>query len=75
MLPFRKNKDEGAGNSTMGRIEREHDEGFDMLASIADDLISAIEKKDKSLLRGALEALCEHIQDLDYDQDQEIKGE
>lgn len=71
MLPFRKNQDEGAGRSTVERIERDHDEGFDMLGSIADDLLSAIEKKDKGLLKAALEAFCEHIQDLDYEQDQE----
>lgn len=73
MLPFLKNRDDGVGVGPVETLERDHDEGFDMLEAVADDLLTAIEKKDKARLKGALEALISHIQDLDYEQDE--KGE
>ena len=70
MLPFLKNRDDGIGVGETETKEREHDEDFDLLGAVAEDLLAAIEKKDAKLLRSALEALCEHIQDLDAVQDQ-----
>ncbi len=75
MLPFLKNKQEGSVSGPIESQERKHDDGFDMLGAVADDLLAAIEKKDKGALKAALEALCEHIQDLDSEQDQLMEGE
>lgn len=72
MLPFLKNKQEGASSSPMETIERKSDDGeesFGMLDAIAEDLIDAVHKKDKHLLKSCLEALIEHIQDEDEIQD------
>lgn len=74
MLPFLKHKDDGVGVGPTESIEREHDEDFDMLGAIAEDLIQAIEKKDKNLLKDALAAFAEHLMDIDEKQDQEMKG-
>lgn len=79
MLPFLKNRDDGAGVGPVEKVERKPDDdavGFDMLEAVADDLLKAIEKKDKGLLKEALAALCEHIKDLDAEQDsQTMEGE
>ncbi len=75
MLPFLKHRDDGLGVAPVDNKEREHDESFDMLGAVASDLLSAIEKKDKAALKAALEALCEHIQDMDAEQDQQMEGE
>lgn len=71
MLPFLKNRDDGVGVGPIETIERKPDDGdsFDMLDAVAEDLLAAIEKKDKKLLKAALAALCEHIQDEDEAQD------
>lgn len=73
MLPFLKNRDDVAVMGPVETIEREPDEGveMDMLDAVAADILHAIEKKDKSLLKGALEAFAEHLQGLDEQQDQE----
>lgn len=74
MLPFLKKK-EGAMSSPVEVIEREPDEGaepFEMLDAVVDDMLEAMEKKDKKLLKSALEALCEHIQDMDVKQDESL---
>lgn len=73
MLPFLKNRDEAAVSVPAETQERDHDEDFDLLGAVAGDLLAAIEKKDAKLLRSALEALCEHIQDLDAAQDQTME--
>lgn len=70
MLPFLKNRDDGVASGTVDTKEREHDDSFDLLEAVADDLLMAVEKKDKSRLKAALSALCEYIQDIDYEQDQ-----
>lgn len=73
MLPFLKNREEGAMSAPVDPIERKPDDesAYDMLDAIAEDLLSAVEKKDKGLLKSALSALCEHVQDMDVKQDQE----
>jgi hypothetical protein len=73
MLPFLKNRDDGIGVGDVETKEREHDEDFDLLGMVAEDIIGAVEKKDAKQLRAALEALCEHIQDLDAAQDQAME--
>lgn len=73
MLPFLKNRDDAAISTPVETEKREHDEDFDMLGAVAEDLLAALETKDKARLRAALEALCEHIQDLDAAQDQTME--
>lgn len=75
MLPFLKNKDDAAVSGPVEVQERDHDEGFDMLDAVAEDLLMAIEKKDKGLLKSALSSLCEHLKDMDEQQDQSMMKE
>ncbi len=75
MLPFLKHRDDGLGVAPVESKERKHDEDFDMLGAVAEDILQAIEKKDKAGLKAALGALCEHIQELDEEQDQMTGGE
>lgn len=70
MLPFLKLKDEASASMPVETIERDHDEGFDMLDAVAEDLLSAMEKKDKGLLKAALQSFAEHLQDMDQKQDE-----
>lgn len=70
MLPFLKHKDDVAVSMPVETVEREHDEGFDALAAVADDILMAVERKDKALLKDALSALCEHLKDMDEQQDE-----
>jgi hypothetical protein len=75
MLPFLKNKKEGAMSGPIESIEREHDEGhepFEALDAVVDDMLEAMHSKNKSLLKSALEALCEYIQDKDEEQDEQL---
>lgn len=70
MLPFLKNKEDAAIAGPVEVIEREHDDSFDMLDAVASDILVAVDKKDKALLKEALAALCEHLQDMDEQQDE-----
>ncbi len=72
MLPFMKNKEASADLGEDEAISRKPDgeESFDMLDAVAEDMIAALGKKDKALLKSALQALVEHIQDEDVEQDQ-----
>lgn len=74
MLPFLKHRDDGGMAGPVESIERKPDEGaeFDMLDAIAEDLLMAFEKKDKMLLKSAIESLVEHIQSQDQAQDMEM---
>jgi hypothetical protein len=75
MLPFLKNKQEGSMAGPVETIEREPDEGsdsFGMMDAIAEDILDAIASKNKASLKSALEALCEHIQDMDEEQDEKL---
>ena len=74
MLPFLKNRDDGVASGPAEVKEREHDEDFDLLGAVAEDLIAALHAKDAKMVRAALEALCEHIQDLDSAQDQTMEN-
>ena len=82
MLPFLKDRHEGAMSGAIDpAIKRSADEDgmdLDMLEAISADMIDAVHKKDKDLLKQCLEALCEHIQEMDEIQDHEMeeyKGE
>ncbi len=68
-LPFLKNR-EGSMSGPVETIEREHDEDFDMLDAVAGDMLDAFKKGDKGLLKSALEALVEHVQAEDMEQDE-----
>lgn len=72
MLPFLKNRDDGVGVGPVESIKREPDEGaeYDMLDAVAEDILDALEKKDKGMLKSALSALCQHVQDQDQAQDE-----
>lgn len=71
MLPFRKRQDDGVGVGPVDVKERKPDEGpsYGMLDAVAEDILAAIATKDKVLLKEALMALVEHIQDADAQQD------
>lgn len=74
MLPFLKDRNEGSMSGPVETIKRESDNGeesYGMIDAIVEDMIEALQKKDKQLLRGALEALIEHIREDDEIQDQE----
>lgn len=74
MLPFMKSKQEASVvDGDDEPIVRKPDDGssLDMLDAVADDMLAAFQKKDKALLKSALDALCEHIQSLDEEQDQQ----
>jgi hypothetical protein len=65
MLPFLKDRHEGSASGPVESIKRESDEDgedFGMLDAIVEDMLDAFHKKDKKILKGALEALIEHIQ-------------
>lgn len=71
MLPWKKHQDDGVGVGPSETKKVSDDGELDMLSAVADDLLAAIEKKDRSLLKEALGALVDHIQYLDYEQDKE----
>lgn len=75
MLPFLKNRSDGSASTPVETLERDHDEGFDMLDAVAGDILDAIKKGDKAMLKDALGALVDHIQSEDVEQDQEVTGE
>lgn len=77
MLPFLKHRQEGGTSGPVEKVERKPDDGagMDMLDAVAGDMITAIEKKDQVLLKSALEAFAEHLQDMDQKQDtQSMEG-
>jgi len=72
MLPFLKNKDDasmGSEDEPTKKRKPDNEEEFGMLDAIAEDLLSAFEKKDKGMLKSALEALCEYVREEDEEQD------
>lgn len=76
MLPFLKNRQEGSMSGpvdeTMMR-ESDGEEEYGMLDAIAEDMIEAFKKSDKRMLKEALSALCEHLQEEDQTQDEELE--
>lgn len=79
MLPFMKSKHEAAvvdgDDEPIVRKPDNGDDPLEMLGAVAEDMLMAFQKKDKALLKGALEALCEYVQDMDQKQDeQQLEG-
>ena len=74
MLPFLKNRQEGGAAAAVETKERKPDEPseYDMFDAVAEDILLAVEKKDKSLLKDALSAFADHLQDMDQEQDQQL---
>ncbi len=74
MIPFLKDRHEGGASGSVDQTLRrdpDEDASFEMIDAIVEDMLEAFQKKDKKLLKGALEALVEHIQDQDQAQDVE----
>lgn len=66
-LPFLKNKkNQGGGGPTVRESESP-----DLMSGVLDELIQAIETKDKALLIDALRAVILHVQDEDAQGDLE----
>jgi hypothetical protein len=66
MIPFLKKKEGGASmgqedEPTWSRKPDDDEDGHFLLDAIADDLLEAVSKQDRTLLRHAIDALCEHI--------------
>ncbi len=77
MMPFLKNRKEGAMSDPDDPIKRKPDGGedaeeFGILDAIAEDMIEATSKNDKALLKAALQSLCDHIRDEDQEQDEDL---
>ncbi len=71
MLPFLKHRDDGV-QGPVETIKREPDEDkdLDMLDAVAEDLLLAVQQKSTALIKDALSALVDHIQEQDVAQDQ-----
>ncbi len=74
MLPFLKNRQDASASMPTEKVEREHDEDFDMLDVVAQDILDAVKKSDKAALKEALSAFMDHMQDQDEQQDQNLLG-
>ena len=73
MLPFLKNRMEGAPSSPVETLRRspDGDDEFGMAEAIAEDILAAVKKDDRKLLAEAIKALVSHIQDQDEEQDEQ----
>lgn len=69
MLPYLKHEKESGSASS-----DPEDGEFTMLDAIAEDLLAALKKSDKTLVKTALQALCEYLQEEDQEQDEETLG-
>lgn len=72
MIPALKRKDEASASMPADNIVRQPDEAkeYGLLDSICEDLMKAIKSDNHSLLKEAIQALVEHIQDMDEEQDE-----
>lgn len=78
MTPFLKKKQEVSVSSGPDEIkvrkpDEDGDAGFELLDAIVEDLMDAFHKKDKGLLKLALESLIDHIKSEDEIQDEELE--
>lgn len=64
MLPFLKEE-------SIGQSSDEHKD-YGVLDAIAEDLLMAFEKKDKAMIKSAIDSLCEYIKEEDIEQDQSL---
>ena len=70
-----KNQKEGSASDDDDPVERKPDkDSWDLLDAVAEDLLKAFERKDRGMVKAALQSLCEHIQDQDTEQDQAMMG-
>lgn len=75
MIPFLKKKQE-AGISTGPdeiKMRSPDEDSFELLDAIVEDMLEAFHKKDKKLLKMALESLIDHIKEEDEIQDAELE--
>ncbi len=72
MIPFLKNKQDIGVSVPDEVVSRKPDDegGFEMLDAIVEDMFEALQKKDKGLLKSALQSLVEHIKAEDEVQDE-----
>jgi hypothetical protein len=75
--PFQKHKETSVSvpsdHIRMGKDkDEEQDYEFDMLDAVAEDMLSAVERKDKRMLKAALQSLCDHLMMIDEDQDEKL---
>ena len=61
MLPYLKRNKDGSASSPVEAIERkpDHEENFDVMESVAQDILNALESKDAKALAEALRAAFE----------------
>lgn len=64
MLPFLQDRD--------GVTAQPEDKEFGTLDAVSEDILMAVDKNDKSLLKQALQAFCEYIKEEDLEQDKSI---
>ena len=55
--------------------DEEPAEDYGTLDAVAQDMMEAFDKKDGSLLKQALDALCEYVREKDLEQDQSLTNE
>jgi len=75
MLPFLKNKEAMVSSNAEDEVlKRKPDDGepYEMLDAIAEDMLAALESKDRGMLKSALEALCEYVRQEDMEQDESL---
>jgi hypothetical protein len=59
----------------MGGSEDEQDYEYEMLDAVAEDMMIAFERKDKRMLKAALQSLCDCIAEQDEEQDAKTMGD
>lgn len=69
MLPFLQDKDAVIAQGSEEKKE------YSTVDAIAEDMMSALKKGDSSLLKSALESLCEYIKEEDISQDSKLNKE
>jgi hypothetical protein len=76
MTPFLKKKQEASVSMAPETItlSDEGEKPFELLDAIVEDMIEAVHKKDKGLLKGALEALMDHMKEEDEVQDMAMES-
>jgi len=76
MIPFLKKKQEASISEGPDEVKiRKPDEEaeFGLLDAVVEDILEAIQSKDKGLLKSALAALIDHIKEEDEIQDESLE--
>ena len=75
MLPYLRNNKETGMVDSEETVERKPDrDNFDIFDALADDMLKAVERRDKDMLKSVLAALCTYLENRDEDQDQNMMG-